>query len=309
MKTEAHKIAYKGSESPYLTEQAVSTGLPSLDWAIGIGGIPRGRITEFVGNKSTGKTTLVLTMIKTAQQVGLRCVYADSENAVNFKKAKSLGVDLDKLTVLHGSFGEEYLDEILRIVEADEADLIVVDSVAALSPRVEFEGTAEQQTIGAQARMISKFCRKVILPLRKHNVALVLINHSRLNIMTNVEESAGGKSLEYYRSVQVRLKIHYTKGALKSGDKTVGNKIVFKITKNKAGGGAKEVAANLFFDTGHSAEADLIETGLEMGVIKKEGNTLYFGDTKLGVGMEKVRKYLEDNPDLTAEIKDKMQNS
>lgn len=301
-----NKISFKASESPYLEEQAISTGIPGLDWAIGIGGIPRGRITEFVGNKSTGKTTLMLTMVREAQKSGLRCVYADAENALNFKKVAELGVDLDKLTVLHASYGEEYLDEVLRIVEAGEADLIIVDSVAALSPRVEFEGTAEQQTIGAQARMISKFCRKVILPLRKNNVALAIINHSRMNIMTNVEESAGGKSLEYYRSVQIRLKLHYSKGALKAGEKIVGNKIIFKITKNKVGAPFKEAEANLFFDTGYSAEADLIEIGLESGVLHKQGNTIFFGEEKLGVGLEKTRKFLEENSKIAEAIKAKL---
>ena len=303
MATLERKITYKASESPFKKESAISTGLPSLDWIIGIGGVPRGRITEITGHKSTGKTTLMLTMVREAQKKGLRCVYADAENALNFEKAESLGVDLNKLTILHASFGEEYLDEILRIIEEKEADLIIIDSIAALSPREEFEGKAEQRTIGAQARMVAKFCRKVILPLRESNTALVIINHISMDIMNNVEKTAGGKALEYYRSVQIKLRIHSNKGALKSGERQIGNKIVFKITKNKVGSPFGEVEANLFFDSGFSAEADAIEIALQAGVIKKQGNTLWFEETKLGVGAEKSRKFLMENPLLLQEIK------
>lgn len=297
------KIAYKASESPYLTEEAISTGIPPLDWAIGIGGIPRGRITEIVGDKSTGKTTLAMTIIQTAQKAGLRCAFADCENALNFKKAQSLGVDLDKLTVLHASFGEEYLDEIERMVREGKLDVVLVDSVDALTPREEIENTMEQRTIGAKARMIGKFLRKIIVPLREKKIALVLLNQTRMNIMTGFETTPGGKALEYYKSVQIKLRQTL---ALKQGDKTIGIKIKAKITKNKLAAPYEEIETNLLFDSGFNASADLIDIALKAGVITKKGNTLYFGNSKLGVGAAKARKFIETNEAIAGEIKKKI---
>lgn len=296
-------IAYKASKSPYLNEEAIPTGLPALDWAIGIGGVPRGRITEIVGDKSTGKTTLAMTIIKTAQQRKLRCVFADAENALNFKKAESLGVDLDKLTVLHASYGEEYLNEIERMVNEGEIDLVVVDSVDALTPKEEIENTMEQRTIGAKARMIGKFCRKIIIPLRKNKIALVLLNQTRMNIMTGFETTPGGKALEYYKSVQIKMR--HTM-ALKQGDKTVGIKIKAKITKNKLAAPYEEIETNLLFDSGFNASADLIDLALKSGAIEKRGNTLFFGEIKLGVGAPKARAFLDENPQVRDAIQQKI---
>lgn len=293
-------ISYKASESPYLVEAAISTGLPSLDWAIGIGGVPRGRITEIVGDKSTGKTTLAMTMIADAQRKGLRCIFVDAENALNFKKAAALGVDLEKLIVMHGSYGEQYLDEIERVVLQEKIDLIIVDSVDALTPKEEIENTMEQRTIGAKSRMIGKFCRKIIIALRQKQVALVLLNQTRMNIMTGFESTPGGKALEFYKSLQIKLRQLST---LKQGEKTIGIKIKARITKNKLAAPYEECESNLLFESGFSADADLIDTALKAGVITKQGNTLFFGKIKLGVGAPKVRKYFEENPEIAELIK------
>lgn len=297
------KIAHKASESPYRQEEAIHTGLPALDWAIGIGGVPRGRITEVVGDKSTGKTTLAMTLIASAQKEGFKCVFADAENALNFTKAENLGVDLDKLIVLHASFGEEYLDAIEEIVKAGKTDLIVVDSVDALTPREEIENTMEQKTIGAKSRMLGKFLRKIIVLLRQNRVALVLLNQTRMNIMTGFETTPGGKALEYYKSVQVKLRQTM---ALKQGEKTVGIKIKGKITKNKMAAPYEEFETNLLFDTGFNASADLVDTAMKAGVLTKEGNTIFFGKEKLGVGAPKVRMFLEANPDVAEKIRAKL---
>ena len=297
------KIAHKASESPYLTEEAIQTGLPSLDWAIGIGGIPRGRITEIVGDKSTGKTTLAMTIIRTAQAAGLRCVFADCENALNFGKAKSLGVDLEKLTVLHASFGEEYLDTIEEMVRKGEVDLVVIDSVDALTPREEIENTMEQRTIGAKARMIGKFCRKIIMPLRANKIALVMLNQTRMNIMTGFETTPGGKALEFYKSVQIKMRQMM---ALKQGEKTIGIKVKARITKNKLAAPYEEIETNLLFDSGFNASADLVDVALKAEVITKKGNTLFFGELKLGVGAPKVRAFLDENPAIAEKIKKKL---
>jgi recombination protein RecA len=293
-------IAHKASKSPYRHESPISTGLPSLDWAIGIGGIPRGRISEIVGDKSTGKTTLAMTMIATAQKKGLKCVFADVENALNFKKAESLGVDLENLTVMHGSYGEEYLNEIEDMIRNEKVDLIIVDSVDALSPKEEIESKVGDRIIGAKARMIGTFCRKVIEPLRKNNVALVLLNQTRVNIMQGFEYTPGGKALEFYKSLQIKLRPVVQ---LKQGERIVGIKIKAKITKNKLGDPFGEIETNLLFASGFNAAADLIDTALKAEVITKQGNTLYFGKIKLGVGAPKARAYLEANPEIAAAVK------
>lgn len=297
------KISYTASDSPYRKEHGIPTGLPSLDWAIGLGGVPRGRITEIVGDKSTGKTTLAMTMIAHAQSLGLKCVFVDAENALNFSKADSLGVNLDKLTVLHASFGEEYLDEIERIVREKEADLIIVDSVDALTPREELENTMEQRTIGAKSRMIGKFCRKIIILLRQNNIALVMLNQTRMNIMTGFESTPGGKALEFYKSLQIKLR-HVS--SLKQGDTVVGIKIKAKINKNKLAAPYQEIETNLLFDSGFNANADLVDTALKAGIITKMGNTLFFGATKLGVGLGKTRAFLDENKDVAEKIKEKL---
>lgn len=297
------KISHKASESPYLIEEAISTGLPALDWIIGIGGVPRGRITEIMGDKSTGKTTLAMTLIRTAQGKGFRCVFADVENALNFKKAKALGVDLEKLTVLHASYGEEYLDHIEELVREGGADLIVVDSVDALTPREEIENTMEQRTIGAKARMIGKFCRKIISPLREKKIALVLLNQTRMNVMTGFEVTPGGKALEFYKSLQIKLRQTM---ALKQGERTIGIKVKARITKNKLGDPFGEIETNLLFANGFDAAADLIDTALKAGVIEKKGNTLFFGKIKLGVGAPKVRAYFDANPEMAEAVKQKL---
>lgn len=296
-------ISYKASESPYRTEVAISTGLPALDWAIGIGGVPRGRITEIVGDKSSGKTTLAMTMIRTAQKAGFRCVFADVENALNFQKAKDLGVDLDELTVLHASYGEEYLDAIENMAIEGKVDLIILDSVDALIPKDDLESKMDERTIGAKARMIGKFCRKVIIPLRKQQIALVLLNQTRFNFMQGFEFSPGGKALEFYKSLQIKLKQTM---ALKQGENTIGIKIKARITKNKLAAPYGEVETNLLFATGFNADADLIDTAIKAGIITKQGNTLFFGKIKLGVGAPKARKYLELNPEVAESIKQKL---
>lgn len=287
-------ISYKASESPYRNESWITTGLPKLDGIIGRG-VPRGRITEVVGNKSTGKTTLALTMIHEAQKNGLKCVFADVENSLNFQRAKELGVELEQLTVLHGSYGEEYLDAIEEIVTEGKTDMVFIDSLAALSPRVEAEGTSDQHPIGAHARMVARFLRKIILPLREKQVALIIINHVSLDIMSGQEKSPGGKALEYYKSVQIHMRLH-PQGALKQGERQVGNKYILKIKKNKVSAPFRECEVSLLYDSGYSVEHDLLEEALLDGRIVKRGNTFFQGETKIGIGTMKASQYLKDHP-------------
>ena len=293
---------YKASESPYKDEGWIKSGLPALDYAIGEG-IPRGRITEICGNKSTGKTTMAMTMIRQAQEAGLSVIFCDAENALSFRYAEKLGVDLDKLQIVHAVAGEEYLDEIEAAVSAGKVDLVIVDSVDALVPRAMIEGSNDQQFMGSKARMLGKFLRRVIFPLKKHQVALVLLNQFRMNIMTGQQETPGGMALHYYTSVQVKLR---QVSVLKQGENTVGIKVAGRISKNKVGNPYGEFESSLLFGQGFSESADVIDVAIKGGVITKQGNTLYFGELKLGVGLPKTRAYLEANPTVYEEIKGKL---
>ncbi len=285
------RISFKASESPYRKESWIKTGLPKLDAIIGLG-IPRGRLTEIVGNKSTGKTTLAMQIIRECQRNGLRCVFADAENSLNFQRAEELGVDLNKLTVIHASHGEEYLEEVLREIDTGKVDLIVIDSIAALSPRVEAEGEMDKQPVAAHARMIAKFLRKAILPLRRHSVALVLINHVTIDFMSGMEKSPGGKALEFYKSVQIHMKLH-PQGALRQGENQVGSKYILKCKKNKVGVPFRQCEVTLMFDSGYSREADMLEEGLLNGQITRKGNTYFHGEEKMGTGAQKAREWLK----------------
>ncbi len=292
MTQNTNKISYKASESPYRTEEFLPTGLPKLDAIIG-GGIARGRITELVGNKSTGKTTLALTFIRECQKKGLRCVFADAENALNFQRAEELGVDLDKMTVIHADCGEAYLDEVQRMVDEGDVDIVIIDSIPSLSPRREQEEDNTTQIMGAHPRMIAKFLRKIILSLRKNKVALLLINHITVDFATGQEKSPGGKALEYYKSVQIHMRLH-PQGALKQGEKQVGNKYILKIKKSKVSAPFGQCDVTLLYDSGYSFERDLLEQGILDGTITKRGNTYFFGETKIGVGAAKAADWLKD---------------
>ena len=299
-------IAYKASDSPYLNEEPLSTGLPELDWAIGIGGIPRKRITEIYGHKSSGKTTLGLKLIQTAQVNGFTCVYADAENALDFKRAKELGVNLDELIVLHGDYGEEYLDEIEKLIREGKHALIVVDSVDALQPRKLLEATSDDTSagslVGRQAKMMGGFLRRIIVPLRKKSVALVLLNQIRTSVMGQAfEYTPGGRALEFYTSV--RIKLNQSAG-IKEGEKITGIKIKARITKNKIAPPFNEMETSLMFDTtGFSATADLLDTALRAGVLTRKGPSIFHGERRLAVGAAKTRKFLEGNPDVAEQIR------
>jgi recombination protein RecA len=245
-------------------------------------------------------------MIKEAQKKGLKCVFVDAENALNFDFAAKLGVDLDKLTVVHGTYGEEYIDDIEEIIESSKVDLIVVDSVDALTPKSETDSSIEQQHIGTQAKLMGRFCRRIIEPIRKKKIAMVLINQIRNDVMMGYEFTPGGKAMQFYKSVQVKLK---QTDAIKQGERVVGIKIKAKISKNKVGKPYGEIDTQLIFDEGFSEEASILETAIMAELVTRVGNTLYFGGesgVKLGVGMGKARQYLIENPELFKEIKSKL---
>jgi recombination protein RecA len=281
----------------------IPTGLPFVDKLTGIGGIPRGVITEIFGDESVGKSTLCMQIVASAQAQGLRCLWADVEWAYTPGYAELLGVDNSKLGIIQTRIAEDILDEVEAAADSGEWDLIILDAVGGILPRADAEKTADQKTIGGQAGLISKFCRKVVPAIKIHNVALIAINHSFVDIMSSAILTSGGKKLRYHKSLSIRLKKKMGV-SVKQGDKKTGKVLVGEVKKNKlAGTEGLEADGVLMFGTGFSAVADLLDDAIEAKVITKKGNTFYFGAEKLGLGLGKTRKMLEDDAVLAEKIK------
>lgn len=279
----------------------IPTGL-FIDNLSGIGGIPRGVITEIFGDEGIGKSSVCLQLVANAQQQGLRCLWADVEWSYGTGYATSLGVDNGQLGLIRERYAEATLDAIEDAVESGRWDLVVLDSIGGILPRAEAEKGAEGKTIGGQAGLIAKFCRKIVPLLRIHNVALVVINHSFIDIMSGKLLTSGGKKLAYHKSLSIRFK--QKQGvSVKQGDRKVGKVVIGEVRKNKmAGTEGLELDGTLVFGTGFSASADLLGIAIDKGVVSKKGNTFYFGDEKLGIGLQKVRKLLDDDKVLADRI-------
>ena len=282
--------------------EVIPTGL-FVDKLTGVGGIPRGVITEIFGDESIGKSSFCLQMIASAQKQGLRCLFADVEWSYDVRYAESLGVDNSTLGLIRERFAEEVLDAIEEAVESGKWDLIVLDSVGGILPRAEAEKGAGEKTIGGQAGIIARFCRKVVPLLRMKNVALVVINHSFVDIMSGKIMTSGGKKLSYHKSLSIRFKQKFGV-TIKQGDRKVGKVVVGEVKKNKlAATEGLELDGQLIFGVGFSASADVLNDAIEKGIITKKGNTFYFGDEKLGIGLNKVRILLQENEELLNRIK------
>lgn len=281
----------------------IPTGL-FVDKLTGIGGIPRGVITEIFGDEGIGKSSLSLQIIAAAQKQGLKCLWSDVEWSYTPAYATSLGVDNKRLGLIRERFAETTLDAIEEAVESGKWDLVILDSIGGILPRSEAEKGADGKTIGGQAGLIAKFCRKVVPLLSIHNTALIVINHAFTDIMSGKLMTSGGKKLAYHKSLSIRLKPKYGANILKQGDRKIGKVVVGEVRKNKVGDTeGLEVEAQLFFGSGFSASSDLLETALEKGVIVKKGNSYFLGTEKLGVGLNTVRKQLEDDAVLSEKIK------
>lgn len=274
-----------------------------LDKLTGIGGIPRGVITEIFGDEGIGKSSVCLQLVANAQRMGLRCLWADVEWSYGTAYAASLGVDNSKLGLIRERFAEATLDAIEEAVESGKWDLVILDSIGGILPRAEAEKSSEGKTIGGQAGLLAKFCRKIVPLLRIHNVALVAINHSFIDIMSGKLLTSGGKKLAYHKSLSIRFK--QKQGvSLKQGDRKVGKVVVGEVRKNKmAATEGLELDGQLIFGTGFSAMADLLGDAIDKKVITKKGNTYYFGAEKLGIGLGKVRKMLETDAVLAEKVK------
>lgn len=286
--------------------EVISTGL-FLDKLTGVGGIPRGRITEIWGDESVGKTTICLHLIVSAQKLGLRCLFVDTEWSFEPAYATFLGVDNSKLGIVREELGEHSLDIMEAAIRSGEWDLVVLDSVGGLLPKKVAESSAGDKNIAPQAQLVSDFWRRIVPQLVIKNVAFVALNHFYIDMMNHgAVVIKGGKTLRYHKSISIRLqKKHGVSPVSKESGKKVGKVITGIVKKNKvAGTEGLEVDGHIIFGRGFSASADLLDDAIEKEVITKLGNTLYFGDIKLGVGMGKARKMIEEDPVLAEKIKD-----
>jgi recombination protein RecA len=283
----------------------ISTGCISLDLALGVGGLPRGRVVEIYGPESSGKTTVALHVIAEAQKKGGVGAFVDAEHALDPEYAKRIGVNVEELLISQPESGEEALEIVKTLVESGEVDVIVVDSVAALVPKAEISGEMGEFEIGLQARLMSQALRVLSSSIAKTKSIVIFLNQTRMKIGSygKPETTPGGLALKFYASVRIELK---RAAQIKKGDEIIGNKILAKIVKNKVAAPFKTAEFNIYYNEGISKEADLINTGLKYGVIKKSGSWLEFENKKLGQGIEQAKEFLKQNPNLAEEIRKKI---
>ena len=290
--------------------EAISTGSLGLDLALGVGGLPKGRVIEIYGPESSGKTTLTLHAIAEAQKAGGVCAFIDAEHALDVGYAKNLGVDTDNLLVSQPDFGEQALEILETVIRSGAVDLVVIDSVAALTPKVEIDGDMDDQQVGVQARLMSKALRKITGLLSKMNCTVIFINQIRMKIgMTGYgspETTTGGNALKFYSSVRLDIRRIAT---LKQGENSIGNRAKVKVVKNKVAAPFKQAEFDIMFGEGISKTGELVDYGVKLDIIDKAGAWFSYGDTKIGQGRENSKIFLRDNPAIAKEIEDKILNS
>jgi len=287
--------------------ESVSTSSISFDLALGVGGIPKGRIIEIFGPESSGKTTVTLHIVSEAQKKGNVVAFIDAEHALDPEYAKRIGVKINDLLISQPDTGEQALDIVEALVRSGKISVIVVDSVAALTPRVEIEGEMGDQQIGLQARLMSKALRKLTSISAKGKTSIIFINQTRMKISTfgfgNPETTPGGKALKFYSSVRIDLR---PIAKIKRKDEVVGNRIRAKIVKNKVAPPFRTAEFDIIYNEGISEFNDVLNTGMKYKIIEKKGNTLFLDEMKLGVGIEGSKKFLIDNPKIIKDIKKKI---
>jgi recombination protein RecA len=289
--------------------EAISTGAISIDYALGIGGVPRGRVVEIFGPESSGKTTLALQIIAEAQKKGGMAAFVDAEHALDAAYAKKLGVDLDNLLVSQPDNGEQALEIVEVIIRSNSVDVVVVDSVAALVPRAEIEGEMGEAQMGLQARLMSQALRKLTGAVSKSKASLIFINQLREKIgvmFGNPETTTGGRALKFYSSVRVDIR---RIGAIKDGEDVVGNRTRVKIVKNKMAPPFREAEFDIMYGEGVSREGDLIDIAVEHKIIEKSGAWFAYGGERLGQGRENVKAFLKENIDIRTAIEDKVRKA
>ena len=289
---------------------AISTSSPSLDLALGIGGLPRGRIIEIYGPESSGKTTLTLHVVANAQKAGGTAAFIDAEHALDPAYAKRIGVNIDDLLISQPDTGEQALEIVETLVRSNAVDVIVVDSVAALTPQAEIDGEMGASHMGLQARLMSQALRKLTAIVAKTNVVVIFINQIRMKIgvvFGNPETTTGGNALKFYSSVRLEIR---RSAQIKQGEAIIGNRTKVKVVKNKVAPPFQTAEFDIMYNQGISKEGDLLDLGARFGVVKKAGSWYQYGEEKLGQGREAAKGFLKENPktykSIHKEIKQKI---
>jgi recombination protein RecA len=286
--------------------ESISTGAISIDYALGIGGVPRGRVVEIFGPESSGKTTLALQVIAEAQKTGGLAAFVDAEHALDAEYAKKLGVDIDNLLVSQPDNGEQALEIVEVLIRSGSVDVVVVDSVAALVPRAEIEGEMGEAQMGLQARLMSQALRKLTGAISKSKTVLVFINQLREKIgvmFGNPETTTGGRALKFYASVRIDIR---RIGAIKDGENVIGGRTRVKIVKNKMAPPFREAEFDIVYGEGVSREGDLLDLAVEKKIVEKSGAWFAYGGERLGQGRENVKAFLKEHPDIRAAIDEKV---
>ena len=295
-------------EQPVMSDNSISTGCLSLDVALGVGGIPRGRIIEIYGPESSGKTTLALHIVAEAQKAGGYAAFIDAEHAMDPQYSQKLGVNLEELLVSQPDTGEQALEITETLVRSSALDVIVVDSVAALVPRAELEGEMGDSHMGLQARLMSQALRKLTGTVSRSNTAVIFINQIREKIgvmFGNPETTPGGRALKFYTSVRMDIRRRAT---IKDSQDAIGNRTRVKVVKNKVAAPFKQTEFDIMYNQGISYEGDILDLALQGNIIEKMGSWFSYGDLKIGQGRENSKQYLSENEDMRKEVVTKVKS-
>ncbi len=299
-------IMRMGLDGAKIQIDGISTGAMNLDWAIGVGGIPRGRITEVYGPESSGKTTLCLHIIANAQKGGGVAAFVDAEHALDVQYARKLKVDVDNLLVSQPDTGEQALEIAEVLIRSNAVEVVVVDSVAALVPRAEIEGEMGDSHVGLQARLMSQALRKLTGAVSRSNTSVVFTNQIREKIgvmFGNPETTTGGRALKFYASLRLDIR---RIGAIKDGQDLVGNRTRVKVVKNKCAPPFKQAEFDILYNEGISHLGLLIDLGVDHEIVSKSGSWYSYGDMRMGQGKENAKEFLVENPDITGEIEERL---
>ena len=286
--------------------QVVSTGSLGLDLALGIGGLPKGRVVEIYGPESSGKTTLTLSVIAEMQKINGSAAFIDAEHALDPQYAKKLGVNIEDLLISQPDNGEQALEIADMLVRSGSVDVVVIDSVAALTPRAEIEGDMGEPQMGLQARLMSQALRKLTANIKRSNTLVIFINQIRMKIgvmFGNPETTTGGNALKFYSSVRIDIR---RIGAIKKGDEIIGNETRIKVVKNKVAPPFRQAVFDILYGEGISREGEIIEIGVKLKIMEKAGSWYSYNGEKIGQGRDDVRQFLKDNPETSIEIENKI---
>ncbi|MBP6286898.1 MAG: recombinase RecA [Ferruginibacter sp.] len=294
------------SDKGVVEQEVISTGSIGLDMALGIGGLPKGRVVEIYGPESSGKTTLAIHVIAEAQKKGGMCAFIDAEHAFDSNYAKRLGVDIDNLLISQPDYGEQALEIADRLILSGALDVVVIDSVAALVPKGELEGEMGDSKMGLQARLMSQALRKLTATISKTNSCCIFINQLREKIgimFGNPETTTGGNALKFYASVRLDIR---RMTQIKDGDESIGNHVKVKVVKNKVAPPFRQAEFDIIYGEGISKVGEIIDMGVELGIVQKSGSWFSYNNDKLGQGREAVKQLLADNPEMANEIETKI---